>query len=823
MQRIRAVPSTGMRGGLGRTLLSAFLLLAIGPLSLVGYVAFNQVRSEKLRDTADRLTVAAQLEEARLRDWLAARQASLVSAANDLDWLCEAGAREPADWKNLDARLARVSDRDALFSTVYAARPSENAKWLAARAGPAGGAPASAMPPQADAIRWTSADGREALFELAVPVRGANGAECANAIFVVGLAVLRPAELSGAPGLGQAGGLVYTPLGGNSIEYNGVVPNAVYLVNREQQTLRLRGAVAAAPPAILARSAGEQANAAERAAPNVSTYKGAGGASVVGVYRRLDDLNSALISEQDLAAALARSDELAAGLIGAVLGVALLTTLIAAVVTRRITRPIVLLTEAALKMSDGDLSAHVAPTRRDEIGILGGVFNTMAAELSSLYTGLELKVVERTSELQKAKEQIQYHAWQLSISAEVGRITTSILDLNLLLERASGLIRDAFQLERVGVYLLHQSGENVFLFNNVGRAVPAHEQRLRLSGDHPVSAAIRLRAPHKFTQPCHDGSQEAVCELVLPMAIGAKTIGALDLITRDAAGFNESDQSVLQTLADQMSVAIENARAYSLEHEAADEMREIDRLRGQFLMRMSHQLATYLNTILGFSKLMLKGVDGPLNDMQTKDMTAIRRSSQQLKQLLDDILELANLEVGEVELERAPVHVPELIEGLRNSLQSLLVNPQLRLEMQVEPDCPDITADANRLRQVLINLVMTASEMSREGAIRLCAARKADQVTFRVESPALGTTALGTTALGTTALSTAASAPDLVAGAGATPHAISLALSRRLIDLHGGQLRMDQNRGQTIVSFSLPATALVTTAAGTPAAQAAAS
>jgi len=112
----------------------------------------------------------------------------------------------------------------------------------------------------------------------------------------------------------------------------------------------------------------------------------------------------------------------------------------------------------------------------------------------------------------------------------------------------------------------------------------------------------------------------------------------------------------------------ENARAYGQEREAANEMREIDRLRGQFLMRMSHQLATYLNTIIGFSRLMLKGLDGPVTDAQAKDLTAIRHSGQQLSRLLDDILELANLEVGTVEMECTPVNLADLASDLQTTL-----------------------------------------------------------------------------------------------------------------------------------------------------------
>jgi len=749
-----AVPSTGMRGGLGRTLLTAFLLLAIGPLSLIGYVAFSQVRAERQRETVDRLTALADLEEAWLRDWLQARRTSLTTAANDLNWSSGTAASDQTAMISATARLKTILDQDTRFSEVYLVTQSGDEKWMAATTGQPTARPswaASLQDRQLPGVRFHPPHANEAAtFELLTPIRATNAQPIG---WLVGVAQL---------GLDNLPGEISVP--GHA--------SVIYLSNREHQSVMLRGE--------RQTGLGQSQGAARALAGESGTaaYKNEDGVPVFGVYRWWDDWGLALIVEQDQATAFARSDELAAGLIGAVLGVALLTTIIAAAVTRQITRPIVLLTEAALKMSGGDLNVRVQPTRRDEIGILGNVFNTMASELAGLYTGLELKVAERTRELEEAKEQIQYHAWQLSISAEIGRITTSILDVNMLLMRASDLIRDAFQLEHVGIYLLDGSGQVASLYHSVGRAVPAHERQLDMNRDHPVTRVIAQRMPRSLTRS--NGANQTCHELMLPLALGTHTLGALDLMTCDPAGFSESDQSVLQTLAGQLSVAIENARTYSQEHEAADEMREIDRLRGQFLMRMSHQLATYLNTILGFSKLLLKGMDGPLNETQIKDLTAIRQSGQQLAQLLDDILELASLEVGAVELNYAPVEIPSLLEGLRGSLASLLVNPQVRLEIQVEPGLPDIVADADRLRQVLTNLVMTASQASHEGRLTVQATRRGNLIAFQVSALAH------------------AAGPE-------SDHAVSLALSRKLVDLHGGRLQVEQRRDNLIVfSFNLP-------------------
>ena len=108
-----------------------------------------------------------------------------------------------------------------------------------------------------------------------------------------------------------------------------------------------------------------------------------------------------------------------------------------------------------------------------------------------------------------------------------------------------------------------------------------------------------------------------------------------------ANAFSEDDLSVLQILADQIAVAVDNARAYELSQKAVEEIREADRLKTQFLANMSHELRTPLNSIIGFSRVILKGIDGPVTDQQTQDLTAIYNSGQHLLGLINDVLDLS--------------------------------------------------------------------------------------------------------------------------------------------------------------------------------------
>jgi signal transduction histidine kinase len=86
-------------------------------------------------------------------------------------------------------------------------------------------------------------------------------------------------------------------------------------------------------------------------------------------------------------------------------------------------------------------------------------------------------------------------------------------------------------------------------------------------------------------------------------------------------------------------------------------MKEVDRVKSQFLANMSHELRTPLNSIIGFSRVIIKGIDGPINDTQKQDLTAIYNSGQHLLSLINDMLDLSKIEAGKMELAFSDVNV----------------------------------------------------------------------------------------------------------------------------------------------------------------------
>jgi nitrate/nitrite-specific signal transduction histidine kinase len=285
------------------------------------------------------------------------------------------------------------------------------------------------------------------------------------------------------------------------------------------------------------------------------------GISVVGVHRWLPELQASLVVEQDMAEAFRA---IIAGL-AVNLAVAFAAVVLAVgaslLITRQIAEPIVGLARTAAQIATGDLDHTAAVDRMDEIGVLAGAFNSMTAQLRELIDGLEGRVQERTQALQR-------RALELETSARVSREITSILDIDALLARVTALIRDAFGYYYIQIFMIDRESGAL-----VGRASsgPQGPQRHRLPLDGNSLNARAAEASEAVL--VNDVSQdprfladeqlpETRSELVIPLRAGDEVIGTLDLQRAEKDGFTPEEALVLQSLGDQIAVAIENARLY---------------------------------------------------------------------------------------------------------------------------------------------------------------------------------------------------------------------------------------------------------------------
>ncbi len=146
-------------------------------------------------------------------------------------------------------------------------------------------------------------------------------------------------------------------------------------------------------------------------------------------------------------------------------------------------------------------------------------------------------------------------------------------------------------------------------------------------------------------------------------------------------------------------------------------MREVDRIKSQFLANMSHELRTPLNSIIGFSRVILKGIDGPINDTQEQDLNAIYNSGQHLLRLINDILDLSKIEAGKMQLQLTDSNVTDLVNSVMSTATGLIKDKPVTLEYKIPEYLPTIMVDQTRIRQVLLNFLSNAAKFTDHGQI----------------------------------------------------------------------------------------------------------
>jgi CheY-like chemotaxis protein len=192
-----------------------------------------------------------------------------------------------------------------------------------------------------------------------------------------------------------------------------------------------------------------------------------------------------------------------------------------------------------------------------------------------------------------------------------------------------------------------------------------------------------------------------------------------------------------QTLESQKQALLTGQRL--LQQKAAD-VERASRYKSEFLANMSHELRTPLNSSLILAKLLIDNKEGNLTLEQIKYAQSIYAAGNDLLTLINDILDLAKIEAGKVDLSVEPVTIARMIDNLKRRFEPVAAEKKLGLRFTVEPSCPaTIESDPNRLQQVLTNLLSNALKFTEQGSVELRAASlDAQRIVFTVEDTGIG-------------------------------------------------------------------------------------
>ncbi|HJV10952.1 MAG TPA: GAF domain-containing sensor histidine kinase, partial [Burkholderiales bacterium] len=288
-----------------------------------------------------------------------------------------------------------------------------------------------------------------------------------------------------------------------------------------------------------------------------------------------------------------------------------------------------------------------------------------------------------------------------------------------------------------------------------------------------------------------------------PLIWEDRGIGAIFVGRRYKGPFSEKEMGLLKTFADQAVIAIQNARLFREIQEKSAQLEIANKHKSDFLANMSHELRTPLNAIIGFSEVLSERMFGELNEKQADYLKDIHESGKHLLSLINDILDLSKIEAGRMDLEISTFDLPSALSNAMVLVRERAQRHGIDLTLEVDKDLGAFRADERKFKQIVLNLLSNAVKFTPDGG-RVSVAAKKD--TTRVEI------AVRDTGIGIAPEDHAAVFEEFKqVGRDYTKKAegtgLGLALTKRFVELHGGDIRLESALGTgSTFTISLPLT-----------------
>jgi GAF domain-containing protein/HAMP domain-containing protein len=318
--------------------------------------------------------------------------------------------------------------------------------------------------------------------------------------------------------------------------------------------------------------------------PDVNSYTGLLGEKVVGTYVPLRQPQWAVLTEIPYSEVYQPIFQSVALSLAAIAVMTFLAGTAGSLIARRLAIPLVNLTKMATRIADGEHQLRAPESGAREIASLATAFNTMTSQLQGLIDNLEDRVTSRTSELESANKQISHRAAQLQAITELSEVIAHLQDLGDIFPTTTLLINERFGFYHVGIFLVDGNHEFAILQaanSEGGQRMLARGHRLKLgtgvvgfaaqSGQPRIALDVGADAVF-FDNPDLPATRS---EVALPLKSHDDTIGVLDVQSTEPGAFSQDDLQVLTTLANQVSIALENARLLSETRTALKQVQEV--------------------------------------------------------------------------------------------------------------------------------------------------------------------------------------------------------------------------------------------------------
>ncbi|MBP0012319.1 MAG: response regulator [Roseofilum sp. SBFL] len=427
----------------------------------------------------------------------------------------------------------------------------------------------------------------------------------------------------------------------------------------------------------------------------VGLYRNYQGIPVIGAYVWMANQNLALLAEMSQAEAFAPAHQLLKEILQIGLSAALFLLIIIYLISRRITQPILGITETAIQVSAGNLRSQAPVLTEDEIGTLAQAFNQMIDQLQESKNELENQVTAATQSLQDTL-------------ANLTSIIDNIAD-GLLVTNTDGTIT--------------QSNQALFKLFGLEQGSLVNRRSEDIFGGTFAELGVKVKKnPENIFNSEIDLSENRIGKIV-------------------ATGVFKTDPQLGQ----QFIGCVFLVRDITTD-------KEVDRMKTEFISTVSHELRTPLTSVLGFAKLIKKKLEEvllPRVDVTEKkveravtqvstNLDIIVSEGVRLTALINDVLDIAKMEAGKVDWKHQPVAITQVIERATVATTSLFSQNDIQLVVEVEENLPSILGDEDKLMQVVINLISNAVKFTDRGMVSCKAEKRGETVVVQVIDTGIG-------------------------------------------------------------------------------------
>jgi PAS domain S-box-containing protein len=453
-------------------------------------------------------------------------------------------------------------------------------------------------------------------------------------------------------------------------------------------------------------------------------------------------------------------------------------------------------------LREGEAIGTINVSRREP-----GPFSQHHVDLLKTFADQAVIAIENVrlfKELQARTEALTNSVEQLTALGEVSQAISSTLDLETVLKT---IVSRAVQLTGVdggSIYEFDAASASFHLraTQNMPEELVETYRRMPIRlGEGIVGRAAQTREPVQVPDIEDASYQTRYKELLLrqgyrailavPLAREEQVIGALTVNRNRPGAFAPEVLELLKTFASQSALAIQNARLFREIAEKGQQLEVASQHKSQFLASMSHELRTPLNAILGFNEMILDQVYGELPEDLKAPLENMQASGKHLLRLINNVLDLAKIEAGRMELALSDYSVQDTVASVHSTLKPLAADKGLEFLADVPNDIPLGYGDAGRITQCLMNLAGNSLKFTRQGRVEIAVAHHDGLLRYSVADTGIGIPPEKIGNLFTEFKQTDATIASEYGGTG-----LGLSISKKFVEMHGGRIWVESEPGQ---------------------------